>query len=271
MQFLASIKGMNEFLSRVRTAIQSLLIPLKNHSAHAPLTYFFDAPGKMLRPMLIFSSHGLLSKPSSPDSYRNLVTLAAGLELLHSASLIHDDILDQSPLRRGQTALHAKFPPKMALLCGDLLYSMALARLKDILSKPELELLFDTTTVMCLAEIQALSPLPDVKTYLKNLEDKTARLFQAACKLTGSLSGASIEEIEALGDLGLGFGLLYQLLDDYQDQDNPFIGKINLEQKISELTQNMLDSLHFFAPGENREIISRFMLNLGHTMLKGQP
>jgi len=270
MQTLTSIKGMDEFLSHVNTAIKTLLVPLSNHPAHEPLAYFFQTPGKMLRPMLTFTSCSLLGEPRTKDQSKNLVTLACGLELLHNASLIHDDILDQSPARRGQPALHIKFSPKMALLCGDLLYSMALDMLRKVLPGPQLGLLLHTTAGMCLAEIQALSPLVDMDAYLDNLEKKTARLFHAACVLAAFLSGAKEPESEALGSFGLQFGLLYQLLDDHKDQDNPWTQKIHLGQKCSELSEGIQESLQILPPGETRDIVLRFLLLIGQKFQQDQ-
>jgi len=191
--------------------------------------HLFEKPGKMLRPALVLLSAGLASS-REPGAQPNLVRLATAVELLHSASLIHDDIIDEEELRRGRPALHQRFGDHTAVLVGDILYSHSFALLTE-LKLPRWErhqeifrLYCDTTSRMCLGEIceqqvldQAL-PL-SFQEYLEILVNKTATLMSACCRSAAIVSEADPALVERLSEFGMAFGLAFQLADDASDRD----------------------------------------------------
>jgi geranylgeranyl pyrophosphate synthase len=203
--------------------------------------HVFAAKGKLLRPALVLLSAGL-ARPCGPDRggpaqpggearlQPALVRLATAVELLHSASLVHDDIIDGEPLRRGQATLNRRFGDHTAVLVGDLLYARCFALLNS-LELPRWErqreifaLFFRTTQAMCLGEIREQQILEsgsrvDFEEYLSILRNKTAELMSACCRGAAIACGAPAPRAAALAEFGLSFGLAFQLLDDAADHD----------------------------------------------------
>jgi geranylgeranyl pyrophosphate synthase len=191
--------------------------------------HLFEKPGKMLRPALVLLSAGLASS-REPGEQPNLVRLATAVELLHSASLIHDDIIDEEELRRGRPALHQRFGDHTAVLVGDILYSHSFALLTELelprweRHKEIFRLYCDTTSRMCLGEICEQQVLDQALTlsfpeYLEILVNKTAILMSACCRGAAIVSDAEPALVERLSEFGLAFGLAFQLADDAGDRD----------------------------------------------------
>jgi octaprenyl-diphosphate synthase len=193
------------------------------------LRHLLAKPGKMLRPALVLLSAGLASS-QDPGAQPNLVRLAAAVELIHSASLVHDDIIDGEELRRGQPALHKRYGDHTAVLAGDILYSQAFALLTE-LKLPRWEqhqeifrLYCETTSRMCLGEIYEQQIIEErlplsFPEYQEILVNKTATLMSACCRGAAIASGAEPELTERLAEFGLAFGLAFQLVDDASDED----------------------------------------------------
>jgi geranylgeranyl pyrophosphate synthase len=198
------------------------------HVAQA-LRHLFAKPGKMLRPALVLLSAGMAGS-RDPGTQPDLVRLAAAVELIHSASLVHDDIIDGEELRRGQPALHKRYGDHTAVLVGDILYSQAFALLTE-LKLPRWEqhreifrLYCETTGRMCLGEISEQRTLEEelhlsFPEYQEILVNKTATLMSACCRGAAIVGGAEPELIERLAEFGLAFGLAFQLADDASDED----------------------------------------------------
>jgi octaprenyl-diphosphate synthase len=152
------------------------------------------------------------------------------VELLHSASLVHDDIIDGEPLRRGQATLNRRYGDHTAVLVGDLLYARCFAMLTS-LELPDWErhreifdLFFRTTQAMCLGEIREQQVLEagsrvGFEEYLGILSNKTAELMSACCRAGAIAGGAPGAMAATLAEFGLSFGLAFQLLDDAADRD----------------------------------------------------
>jgi geranylgeranyl pyrophosphate synthase len=191
--------------------------------------HLFEKPGKMLRPALVLLSAGLANS-RDPVTKPDLIRLAAAVELIHSASLVHDDIIDGEELRRGQPALHKRYGDHTAVLVGDILYSQSFALLTE-LKLPRWEqhleifrLFCDTTSRMCLGEIceQQILDLDlrlSFPEYLQILVNKTATLMSACCRSAAVASGAEPALVARLSEFGLAFGLAFQLADDANDRD----------------------------------------------------
>jgi geranylgeranyl pyrophosphate synthase len=173
------------------------------------------AGGKRLRPMLVLLSAG-------PGAGEGAIRAAAAIELVHMATLVHDDVLDAAPLRRGRPTVVARSGRERALATGDLLFSRAFAELAREGTEAQVELLSRTSVALALGELAQRREAFDVsisaERYLERCELKTARLFECACLIGGAGSDG---ENPALSTFGREIGLAFQLLDDVLDVTGP--------------------------------------------------
>ena len=154
-----------------------------------------------------------------------LVRAAVAVELVHSATLVHDDVLDAAELRRGRPTVVAAAGREMAIAAGDLLFSRAFAELSRNGSSEQLRSLSEAGSALALGELlqreDAYSPNVTVERYLHRCTLKTARLFEAAARLGALAGGARAALAEPLGEFGERIGLAFQLLDDVLDVSGP--------------------------------------------------
>jgi len=210
------------------------------------LGQFLSQPGKRIRPALLFLSAGA-GNPATNDLSPFLVKAATAFELVHSASLVHDDIIDVSDSRRGVPTVNGRFGNTVAVLAGDILYAQAFLMLSG--DVPIFRIILDVTKHMCMGEIhQMRAKQMNEDLYFKIIESKTAHLMSASCEVGAILSGSPPETIEALREFGRRFGFLYQLVDDWQDGDAPvenfhFAGQIERHRLLArECLKNIPDS-----------------------------
>jgi geranylgeranyl pyrophosphate synthase len=174
------------------------------------------AGGKRLRPLLV-----LLAAGHEPDDPRELVACAAAVELVHSATLVHDDVLDAAALRRGLPTVWSQGGRALAIATGDLLFSRAFAQLAAVGTLHSVRALSRATSALAEGELlqreDAWNAAVAVDRYLYRCELKTARLFEAACELGALAAGADDALVAGLGAFGLRIGLAFQLLDDVLD------------------------------------------------------
>jgi geranylgeranyl pyrophosphate synthase len=175
------------------------------------------AGGKRLRPLLVFLAAG--PQPRDEDG---VLRAAVAVELIHSATLVHDDVLDGAALRRGRPTVVATAGRALATATGDLLFSRAFAELARSRSPEAIRVLSDASSALAAGELMQRADAWDVgvarERYLERCDLKTARLFEAACRL-GALEGAGFPD--ALGAFGRRIGLAFQLLDDVLDVSGP--------------------------------------------------
>jgi octaprenyl-diphosphate synthase len=172
--------------------------------------------GKRLRPKVVLLSY----KAAGGDNIRQAVPLAAAVELLHTASLIHDDINDRSDVRRGQPSVNAQWGDGLALLVGDFVF-VRLLGLIAVLDSRAIHALADCCTAIVEGETLQMLHLGDTamaeETYLRIVGLKTAALFSACGELGSVLAGASEDRVSALRDYGLNLGIAFQIRDDTLD------------------------------------------------------
>lgn len=182
---------------------------------HASAT--IAAGGKRLRPLLVLVAAG----PEPPDALA-LVRAGVAVELVHAASLVHDDVLDAAALRRGRPTVVAAAGREMAVATGDLLFSRAFAEIAAGGRADAVRLLSDAASALAQGELLQRADAWDAgisrERYLRRCDLKTGRLFQAACGLGALLGGGPVD---ALGDFGRRVGLAFQLLDDVLDVSGP--------------------------------------------------
>ena len=181
--------------------------------------------GKRMRPMLILlmaKNHGVVS-----DVTQNA---AVGLELLHTASLVHDDVVDDSDERRGQASVNAVYNNKVAVLAGDYLLSTALLHVSFTDNQKIVQYLAELGRTLASGEILQLSNINNQtiseEAYYEVIKQKTAALFEACCAIGALSAGASDSEIGAAKQFGQNLGIVFQIRDDIFDYyDSPEIGK----------------------------------------------
>ncbi len=204
-------------LSLVEDALKALAKSFGFSSVNKVVDHFFQKPGKLLRPALALFAARAVAPSISEEKF---ISLGVGLELIHSASLVHDDILDDDIARRGQATLNGAWGNKVALLAGDIIYSRAYGLLTQLLPKDDLLTVVNLNEYMISAEVeQARSTELSREAYYRIIEGKTARFMSLCCQLGASLGGASPEHKSIITNFGLKYGLAYQLFDDAVDQD----------------------------------------------------
>jgi len=195
----------------IRQRLQSDVV-LVNQLGH----YIINSGGKRLRPLLVL----LASRAFGYSGYHH-IPLAAVVEFIHTATLLHDDVVDKSDLRRGQDTANAIWGNEASVLVGDFLYSRAFQMMVEAGSMRVMEILSNATNVIAEGEVMQLLNCHEPNTtediYLEVIRAKTAKLFEAAAQLGGVLSGRSEREIVALGCYGMHLGTAFQLIDDVLD------------------------------------------------------
>jgi len=194
-------------------------------ATHANAT--IRAGGKRLRPLLVvLAAESAGGPPGTPDGEERLVRAAVAVELVHSATLVHDDLIDGAQLRRGHATVAAEAGREVAVATGDLLFSLAFAELARNESATQLRALSDASSALAAGELlqreDAYAAHVPVERYLLRCELKTAALFEAACRL-GALTAAegSTKLADALGAFARRIGLAFQMLDDVLDVSGP--------------------------------------------------
>lgn len=204
-----------EDMSKVNEHIHSQLysdVSLIDQLGH----YIVNSGGKRLRPALVILSAGVFSYQGSKH-----IELASLIEFIHTATLLHDDVVDASLLRRGRSTANQRWGNEASVLVGDFVYSRAFQMMVKIDSMRIMEILSQATNTIAEGEVQQLLNRHDPETteerYLQVIHDKTAKLFEAAAQIGAVISDRSDAEVQAMADYGKSLGVAYQLIDDVFD------------------------------------------------------
>lgn len=178
--------------------------------------YIISNGGKRLRPVTLLLSAGACGNVS-----QHHIPLAAIIEFIHTATLLHDDVVDASELRRGQVTANDVWGNQASVLVGDFLYSRAFQQMVKINEMQVMDILADTTNMIAEGEVLQLINSHDASIgesdYYETIKRKTAILFKAACQLGAVISDAPVATQQALADYGLNMGIAFQLIDDVLD------------------------------------------------------
>lgn len=178
--------------------------------------YIIAAGGKRLRPALLLLSCGALGCYSAQR-----FTLAAVVEFIHTATLLHDDVVDESVLRRGNATANEAFGNPASVLVGDFLYSRAFQMMVDAQNMRIMQVLADATNIIAEGEVMQLMNMHnaglDEASYLQVIRSKTAKLFEASARVGAILAGANSEMEDACADYGQALGTAFQVIDDVLD------------------------------------------------------
>jgi geranylgeranyl diphosphate synthase type II len=208
------------YAALIESELEQLNLPEKPISLYEPQRYILSGAGKRIRPILSLMGCGLCG-----EEIDKAVPAALAVELVHNFTLIHDDIMDQAEVRRGQPTVHHRWDPSTAILSGDGLFVQAILQLQrlssDIDYKLANKIFLEGINHVC--EGQALDmefeKRVDVSTgeYLEMISGKTAALLSASLQLGGVAAKASEEKLESLRQLGESLGLAFQVQDDLMD------------------------------------------------------
>ncbi|KZX56980.1 octaprenyl diphosphate synthase [Halioglobus sp. HI00S01] len=180
--------------------------------------YIVDAGGKRLRPLLV-----LLSAAALGPCQQDHIKFAAVIEFIHTATLLHDDVVDISSLRRGRPTANAEFGNAPSVLVGDFLYTRAFQLMVELADMDILRQMADTTNTIAEGEVLQLVRAGDANTteaqYLEVITRKTAILFAAGCYGAAVLSGCDDDRRQAMHDFGLNLGIAFQMIDDVLDYE----------------------------------------------------
>jgi len=218
--------------------------------------YLFRGGGKRMRPALLLLCSKLLGRES-----REEITYAAVVEMIHTATLVHDDIIDHAALRRGRRTLHSVWGANLAVLVGDWLYSTAMRMAIEHDNLRVIDLMCDATLRMTEGELLVLERLGAIdigaEEYFDIVDRKTARLFAAACSVPAVMRPARPDALEPLERYGRALGTCFQLVDDLLDftAREADLGKPVLSDlKEGKLTLPLILALPRIRPEERRRI-----------------
>jgi octaprenyl-diphosphate synthase len=233
MSLVSMLAPVAEDLARVDVLIRRRLdsdVALVSQVAE----YIVVSGGKRLRPALLLLASGAAGyrgKSGDPPGGGTRLELAAVVEFIHTATLLHDDVVDESPLRRGRSTANAAFGNAAAVLVGDFLYSRAFQMMVEADNMRVMQVLAEATNTIAGGEVLQLmgshDPEVDEARYLEVIRRKTAKLFEAAARLGGVLAGSPAAIETGLADYGMHVGTAFQLIDDVLDYsgDAATIGK----------------------------------------------
>ena len=202
-------------------AAMNALIRERMASRHAPripevTAHLVDAGGKRLRPMLTLAAAKLCGYQG-----RHHISLAATVEFIHTATLLHDDVVDESTRRRGRPTANLLWDNKSSVLVGDYLFARSFQLMIEAGSLRVLDILADASATIAEGEVLQLTAAQDLKTdegiYLQVVRGKTAALFAAACEVGGEVAGVPEAQVRALRDYGDALGIAFQIADDLLD------------------------------------------------------
>lgn len=223
--FIVSLESLQTFLGEdmrevdrvIRESLHSDVVLIRQVSE-----YIINSGGKRLRPVLVLLSAGCFGYQGKAH-----YELAAVVEFIHTATLLHDDVVDESELRRGRETANALFGNAASVLVGDFLYSRAFQMMVSVDNMEVMRILSDATNTIAEGEVLQLlncnDPDIDEENYLRVIRYKTAKLFEAAGRLGAVIGGSSEAEKDALARYGMHLGTAFQLIDDVLDYSGDFL------------------------------------------------
>jgi len=226
------------YLIKIEEKIKEELEIYSSSRFYVPLKYALEG-GKRVRPLIV-----LLATDAVGGNFEKSLDAALAIELLHTESIIHDDIIDEEEFRRDKLAFHAKYGYNLSILTADFVLGLILKILSRYEDKRILKEVSSAAIRMCEGELWEMN-LKSVtwEEYLEIIKNKTASLFEVSAIIGGIIGEASPKEISSLGGYGLNLGMAYQLKDDLLDIDkkDKIISLLNIENKRDVLEKETLN------------------------------
>jgi len=236
-------------LDEINVYIEKVLETVSEEKTRNYMKYFMKGNGHRLRPMMVVLSYKCFKKEYDGD----LIKLSTVLEFLHTASLIHDDVIDEADERRGQKSLNSVKGNKNAILIGNVFYLEAFRLASEFSDLVYFNNMLKTSMEMCFGEViqsETFGTRLDSKLYLDIIRRKTALLISISCSAGARLAGANEEQISLMGEIGLIIGYLYQIKDDMKDFDVAFEDTVNIQALNKEFNINFHEKYNKI-PGDN--------------------
>jgi octaprenyl-diphosphate synthase len=204
------IAQLNDYIIELTTSHKTEIIPLVSQ-------HIISSGGKRIRPLLTIACACALGYEG-----RDHTRLAVAVELIHTATLLHDDVIDESKVRRGKPTAHQIWDNKTSILVGDFLFSQAFMQMVKARSLQALDILSTTSAVISESEVWQLQLLHNIvgvsdDDYLQLIYSKTASLLAASCEVGAIIAGGTTTQIEAAREYGLNLGMAFQIVDDILD------------------------------------------------------
>ena len=253
-----SFSYIEDELKRVEEQFETHLIT-ETPLIHKVAKYVISSGGKRIRPILLIVSAKICGYKGV-----NHISLAAVIEFIHTATLLHDDVVDNAPLRRGKSSANMVFGNEASVLVGDYLFAKSFKILSALNNSEIIKAYSDATTLMAEGEVKELVKTADVKTteedYLDIIIKKTAVLFACASQAGAIIAGKENDCIKNLYDYGLNIGIAFQLMDDALDyiSDEEFGKFIGNDLKEGKLTLPLIHAMER-ADKKEKDIISKII------------
>jgi heptaprenyl diphosphate synthase len=213
------LKMMYSFLNSDLTVIENELeetIKAESPLLHQASLHLLQAGGKRIRPVFV-----LLAAKFGEYDIDKIKNVAVSLELIHMASLVHDDVIDDAELRRGQPTIKAKWDNKIAMYTGDYIFARALELITNIQNPHAHKILSHTLVELCIGEIEQIKDKynydQNIRTYFRRIKRKTAMLIAVSCQLGGIAANVEEDIHKKLFKFGYFVGMSYQIIDDVLD------------------------------------------------------
>jgi octaprenyl-diphosphate synthase len=250
-------------LKEVNEILLKLLKNSRSKSVKKLNGYLLNSTGKRIRPALLILSARIASGAEVKFSQQELIKAASAIELIHMASLIHDDVIDQAHWRRHKPTLNQLIGNELAISLGDYLYALSFELISELHNRKILHCISSTARAMSEGELLQVSERRNFNLskdkYILIIKKKTASLFSASCEIGALISNAERDSLISLKGYGLNFGIAYQLMDDYLDitGEKVLLGKEpGQDIKAGELTLPILNLLERLSEKKKTELKS---------------
>lgn len=259
----------NKYLKQVEDLLENYVPKQELQELYEPFSYIISGGGKRIRPVLTMISAGAVG--SNPE---DALHAAACIEIMHNFTLVHDDIMDDSPIRRGKKTIHLKWDEPTAILTGDVMIGYAYKLLENYNSHPNLSQIYSTITngliEVCEGQVHDMvnNAKSNVNTddYFLTIHKKTAKILETCALLGGLVGMADNTQLQALSEYAISVGLAFQIQDDILDltADEAELGK-HIGQDIIEgkKTWLMLEARNRATQPEDIALIGKFYKNNG--------
>ena len=257
------MQTLSQLSAIVEAELEKLDFPEKPETLYKPIQYVMRLGGKRMRPILLLMAHQLFD-----DNIEKAISPALGVEIFHNFTLLHDDIMDQAPLRRGQQTVHEKWNKNVAILSGDTMLVQAYNYITDVdqsITKELLAVFNKTATQVCEGQQMDMDfetqKQVSLAEYLKMIEYKTAVLLAASLQIGGITANASKDEQNHLYQFGINMGIAFQLKDDLLDAfgDEAKFGKqIGGDIRANKKTFLFLKALQLANNQQKQDLVSYY-------------